>query len=98
MLRNHTPQLWPKVAQNIQRQARLLGATRDTEADGVHSSAADADGADEDGVTFGTLQVGVQDVAVTVNVQSAPAGAKLDAWIDFNGDGNWGGPGERVLP
>ncbi|MBI1371568.1 MAG: LEPR-XLL domain-containing protein [Phycisphaera sp.] len=23
--------------------------------------------------------------------------AKLDAWIDFNGDGSWGGPGEQVF-
>ena len=35
-----------------------LGATVDSEVDGIHSAAADADGADEDGVTFGTLMVG----------------------------------------
>src|SRR5205085_454716 len=33
---------------------------------------------------------------VTVNVQNAPNGARLDAWIDFNGDGSWGGPGEQI--
>jgi hypothetical protein len=22
---------------------------------------------------------------------------KLDAWIDFNGDGCWGGPGEQIF-
>jgi len=27
---------------------------------------------------------------------NAPSGAKLDAWIDFNGDGSWGGPFERI--
>ncbi|MCA9247362.1 MAG: VCBS repeat-containing protein, partial [Planctomycetales bacterium] len=75
----------------------MLGPTRDAEADGVPSSAADGDGADEDGVTFGTIRVGQLDATVTVNVQNAPAGAKLDAWIDFNGDGNWGGPGERIF-
>ena len=32
--------------------APKLGATVDSEADGVHSAAADADGADDDGVTF----------------------------------------------
>jgi hypothetical protein len=72
-----------------------LGATRDVEADGVHSAAADGDGADEDGVTFGTIQVGALDAAITVNVQGGEA--KLDAWIDFNGDGSWGGPGEQVF-
>ncbi len=72
-----------------------LGATRDGEADGTHSMAADADGADEDGVTFGTIQVGALDAIVTVNVQGGAG--KLDAWIDFNGDGSWGGPGEQVF-
>jgi hypothetical protein len=72
-----------------------LGATRDAEADGAHSANADGDGADEDGVTFGTLQVG-KSGTITVNVQNAAAGAKLDAWIDFNGDGNWGDAGEQI--
>ncbi len=56
----------------------------------------DGEGADEDGVTFGSIRVGQLDANVIVNVQNAPAGAKLDAWIDFNGDGNWGGPAERI--
>ena len=73
-----------------------LGATRDSELDGTHSANATADGADEDGVTFGTIQVGVVGSTVLVNVAGAPSGAKLDAWIDFNGDGNWGGPGEQI--
>ena len=60
-------------------------------------SAADGDGADEDGITFGSIRVGQLDASVTVNVQNAPAGAKLDAWIDFNGDGSWGGPGEQIF-
>ena len=73
-----------------------LGATRDSEADGAHSANADADGADEDGVTFGTIQIGVLGATAMVTVAGAPSGAKLDAWIDFNGDGNWGGPGEQI--
>ena len=72
-----------------------LGATRDAEADGTHSAAADADGMDEDGVTFGSMQVGVFNASVTVNVQGG-AGL-LDAWIDFNVDGSWGGPGEQIF-
>ncbi|MBP89632.1 MAG: hypothetical protein CMJ64_23465 [Planctomycetaceae bacterium] len=74
-----------------------LGATRDDEADGVHSAAADADGADEDGVTFGTIMVSQLDATVTVNVQNAPAGARLDAWMDFNHDGSWEGNASTLI-
>ncbi len=77
-----------------------LGAMRDAEADGLATVGADGDDtdgtADEDGVTFGSIMVGQLDAAVTVNVQNAPSGAKLDAWIDFNGDGSFGGAGERI--
>jgi len=72
-----------------------LGTTRDTETDGTHSASAGADGADEDGVTFGTISVGALGASVTVNVQAAVG--KLDAWIDFNGNGSWGGPSEQVF-
>ncbi len=73
-----------------------LGSQRDAEANGIHSATADADGADEDGVVFGTIRVGHLDASVTVNVQNAPQGAELDAWIDFDGDGDWGGPAEHI--
>ncbi len=73
----------------------VLGATRDSEADGTHSAAANADGADEDGVTFGTIQVGALGATVTVTITGGTG--KLDAWIDFNGDGSWGGPGEQIF-
>ncbi|MEE2707791.1 MAG: GEVED domain-containing protein, partial [Planctomycetota bacterium] len=72
-----------------------LGGLRDTEADGQPSATAAAD-EDEDGVTFGTIMVGALDAAATVNVKNAPGGAKLDAWIDFNADGSWGGPFEQI--
>lgn len=74
----------------------MLGATRDGEADGLPTLNADGDGADDDGVTIGTIRAGQLDAIVIVNVQNAPQGAKLDAWIDFNGDGNWGGANERI--
>lgn len=72
-----------------------LGATRDVEADGSPSAAADGDGVDEDGVSFGTLRAGALGATVAVNVQGGAG--KLDAWVDFNGDGSWGGPGERIF-
>ncbi len=76
-----------------------LGTNRDTEANGVHSAGADGDDTtgspdDEDGVTFGTIQVGQVGATLTVNV--AGGSAKLDAWVDFNGDGAWGGPLEQI--
>ena len=61
-----------------------LGSNRDSESDGMPSSNADGDDTDgapddEDGITFGTVQVGQLDASVTVNVQSAPSGAKLES-------------------
>ena len=78
-----------------------LGSVRDTEPDGVHSLLADGDDNagvpdDEDGVSFGSVQVGQLGASVTVTVSNAPSGARLDAWIDFNGDGSWGGPLEQI--
>ena len=79
----------------------MLGTNRDSESDGAHSTTANADDmtgspADEDGVTFGTIRVGALRATATVNVQNASSGAKLDAWIDFDGDGSWGGPDEQI--
>ncbi|TWU51875.1 choice-of-anchor Q domain-containing protein [Rubripirellula reticaptiva] len=71
-----------------------LGATRDGESDAVAPLDGSGDGADDDGVIFGTIQVGQTDASVTVNVQGAAG--KLDAWIDFNGDGTFDGLGERI--
>ena len=79
-----------------------MGSGRDEEADGQPDAGAlgdDSIGApnDEDGVTFtSTIMVGQLSASVVVNVQNASSGAKLDAWIDFNGDGNWGGPTEQI--
>ena len=76
----------------------MLGASRDADSDGTHSANADHDDAntdsDEDGVTFGTIRVGQLDADATVNVQGGPA--RLDAWIDFNQDGSWGGAWEQI--
>ncbi|MFT5327120.1 MAG: hypothetical protein ACI8P0_005008, partial [Planctomycetaceae bacterium] len=76
-----------------------LGATRDVENDGLESASADTDDLngtdDEDGVTFGAITVGQQNATVTVNVQGAVG--KLDAWIDFNGDGSFNGVGEQIF-
>src|SRR5262245_31323163 len=53
-----------------------LGASRDTEADGVHSANADGDDNagldDEDGVTFGEIRTGALGATAIVNVQGGP--------------------------
>ena len=78
----------------------MLGATRDSEADGQPTAAADGDdlaGAvdDEDGVSFGELIFAGQPEA-RVRVQ-ASAAAKLDAWIDFDGDRAFHGAHEQIF-
>jgi CSLREA domain-containing protein len=92
------------LAEDGARHARLgltLGARADSEVEGTHSEGADLDdvtGAvdDEDGVTFGSLRVGQLGATVPVAVQNASGGARLDAWLDFDGDGSWGGPWEQI--
>ena len=74
----------------------ILGAIRDTELNGTPSANADGDGADEDGVSL-AIRAGQAVSTVIVEVQLAPSGAKLDAWIDFNQDGSFGGPLEQIF-
>ncbi|APZ96389.1 right-handed parallel beta-helix repeat-containing protein [Fuerstiella marisgermanici] len=84
-----------------------LGSERDSEVDGAHSAAADADDTtgspdDEDGVTFTTSIIASTNASrigsVNVDLQNADGTSnRLDAWIDFNRDGDWNDPGERIL-
>ncbi|MCA9136933.1 MAG: VCBS repeat-containing protein [Planctomycetales bacterium] len=72
-----------------------LGAKRDGEPDASPSGGADGDGADEDGVMFGTLKLGQSVAGVNIELQGADV-AKVDAWIDFNADGVWDSS-EKIL-
>jgi Ca2+-binding RTX toxin-like protein len=82
-----------------------LGPGRDTEADGTPSANADGDDVtdtdDEDGVTFGTFlftTVASATGVVTVDLQNPDAAANyLDAWLDFNRDGDWDDAGEQIF-
>jgi len=65
----------------------FLGATRDGESDGQPTSDATGDGADEDGVTIGTLRQGT---SPQITVVSSANFAELDGFFDWNGDGNFG--------
>ena len=74
-----------------------LGVTADPESDG-HSGSGDGDDDDgfndDDGVVFNSaLQAGE---TITIDVTATAAG-RLDAWIDFNGDGDWSDSGEQIF-
>ena len=70
-----------------------LGTDRDSEVDGQPSPDASGDGADEDGLTVGPLTRGTN---AAINVTSSGAGF-LNAWVDFNQDGDWDDPDEQVF-
>jgi len=78
--------------------APFLGATVDTEANGQPSVGATGDDIagtdDEDGVTFTSPLIRGQSAAVTV---TASAPGLLNAWIDWNGDGNWTTAGDAIF-
>ena len=77
-----------------------LGSLLDTEINGLPTPGANGDGADDDGISFVSISnpTGIfnrnifTDITVTV---SAPG--FVDGWIDFNSDGDWDDPSERVL-
>jgi len=75
----------------------FLGTAIDAEADGQPTAAADGDDTagvdDEDGVTFGDLVLGRSG---TVTVTSSGYGV-LNAWLDFNADGDWADTGEQIF-
>lgn len=77
----------------------LLGATATGERDGLPTPSADGDAGDN-GVTFSspTFPVGLfnRNIFTTVTVTLSSPGS-VDGWIDFNADGDWDDPGERIL-
>jgi len=74
-----------------------LGTSIDDETDGQPAAGADGDGSDEDGVVFTSpMRLNVLPTQATLEV-TASAPGKLDGWIDFNQDGDWLDPGERVF-
>ena len=77
-----------------------------SEADGQPATAADSDDTtgtpdDEDGVTLSALTastVNTTTASVTVDLHHAgPSSNRLDAWIDFNQDGDWDDVGEQIF-
>ena len=83
-----------------------LGANLDAEFDGAPNSQAgltsggdDGTGiADEDGVRVVASLVASVNSPTTASLSvNASAAAKLDAWIDFNQDGDWNDAGEQIF-
>ncbi len=77
-----------------------LGKLVDSEPDGLPGPAATGDdlsvkgASDEDGVLFPAGLVAGQTAVVQVEATTV---GRLDAWVDFNGNGGFGDPGERVF-
>ena len=74
-----------------------LGSLVDGETDGLPTFMANGDDAfnvnDADGVQFGPLIAGA---TATATITVTGAGGQLDAWIDFNRDGDWLDFGEQI--
>ncbi|MDA1055090.1 MAG: GEVED domain-containing protein [Planctomycetota bacterium] len=92
------------ISQNGARHAvssgLRLGTAVDSELDGQPASEADADdivGADEDGVQPIASLLATTDFATRSSfaVDVSDAGL-LDAWVDFNRDGDWDDPDEQI--
>jgi len=89
-------------ARHLAGQLRM-GLNIDTEADGQPTAAANGDDInpstadDEDGVTFNTALISGVPGSVTVQCNGLSGSEYLQAWIDFNVDGDWDDPGEQII-
>src|SRR5205085_7692524 len=52
---------------------------------------------DEDGIEFVSAIVPGQTATIQVTVSNAANGARLDAWLDFDGDGSWSQASDRIF-
>lgn len=70
----------------------LLGSNNTTEAGSYNSPTASGDTGD-DGVTFSAM---TQRQTATHTATVSGSGGRLQAWIDWNGDGDFADPGEQI--
>jgi len=87
-------------ARHVADGTTFLGAKVDTELDGQPNGTATGDDIldgsdDEDGVAFTSLII-PGDPCATLDVVASVAG-KLNAWLDFNDDGDWADPCEQIF-
>ncbi|MBN1893087.1 T9SS type A sorting domain-containing protein [bacterium] len=84
-------------ARHVYNADVFLGSKIDTESDGQPNSSATGDDTagsdDEDGVTFVSDLKAGQTANITV---VASTQGNLNAWIDFNDDGDWDDAGEKI--
>ncbi|MBN2281656.1 MAG: hypothetical protein JXQ65_13830 [Candidatus Marinimicrobia bacterium] len=76
----------------------FLGSMIDIEEDGQPGDHADGDdldgdGDDDDGIIFNDPIIPGDRISISINASTT---GKLDAWIDFNRDGDWNDTGERI--
>ena len=75
-----------------------LGTLADIETEGQQSAnhqGDDVDGVDdEDGITWSNLFI--PNAPAEITVEAGATGGLLNAWIDYNQNGNWNDPGEQV--
>jgi PKD repeat protein len=86
-------------ARHIHSPGFHLGSKIDGENDGQPTMLADGDdntsSDDEDGVLMSPFIAPGQSVPITINASAAGA---VNAWIDFNVDGDWADAGEHIIP
>ena len=82
-------------ARHVLGSGLFLGSTVDGEPDGRPDINAAGDGVDEDGATFGALMAGAN-AGISIEARTLGA-AVLNAWIDFNRDGDWDDVGEQIF-
>ena len=84
-------------ARHVVGSLTLGTGVADSDSDGTNSPSADADGSDDNGVVVIASLVSSA-VATTSSLSIITSGiAKLDAWIDFNDDGDWLDAGEQIF-
>ncbi len=78
-----------------------LGALIDTELSGFPSVGADGDNLnnlnDEDGIVIDPITAGQSFMVFASVMESADVDGRLNAWIDFNGNGNFDDPFEYII-
>lgn len=75
-----------------------LGEHWDYELDGQPSTPFDGDGMDDDGVVpISDIVGGVSSATIASVHVEASADARLDAWVDWNQDGDWNDEGEQIF-
>ena len=104
---NYPTLLSQEGARHVFTNTFCLGKTVDGEVDGQPTPGANGDDAnpsgedDEDGVTFTSSIVpgttASVEVFLTAPVSAGGPSGFLNAWLDFNRDGDWADPGEQIF-